>query len=632
MEIAKTVRELIRTPSLALLGCLLVGLSVVQPVATAYAADLAVDSLLDNATGGDGYCTLREAINNANSNSDTTSGDCVAGDGDDSISVSVSGTIVLGSALPEIAASGGELTISGPGPDSLSISGDSRYRVLEIQSGATVSVSGVTIRDGAVTDTVGAGILNDGSLTLTDSIVADNTAVGIASQGGGIYNDTGTLMLADTRVSGNSAGVTGGGIYNNGGAIIAADCSVSGNAVTAGRGGGISNNGGSLVVRNCTISHNRSEDHGGGLWNLNGAASLTDCTISGNESMLSGAWGGGAYNRSSGTNTSTLVLTNTTISGNTARGGAGGLVSYAPEGTAVVTMTNSLIADNSTSGISPDCWANASFPIVSQGFNLIEDISNCNITGITAGNITGQDPTLDALRNNGGDADTQALRPGSPAIDQIPVGTNGCGTVSTTDQRGEGRSVDYDRDGWIFCDIGAFELQADEMYSSSLELNEPFTFGATLVTMTLNSGDPGIVTVIKYNQPPGGGLPDSNEMPTYWTVDATGTSFDIDLALCYTDWEQGSLTESAIRAYRWDGSDWVQQSGSGPVANCVTVGNVTELSSWALGTGSPTAVSLLNATARPRETSMVLLLLGILALGVIGLALSQRWPGRSSTQ
>ena len=61
---------------------------------------ITVDSTDDDTTAGNGMCTLREAVNNANSNSDTTSGDCVAGSsGVDTIdfAYSLSGdTITLG--------------------------------------------------------------------------------------------------------------------------------------------------------------------------------------------------------------------------------------------------------------------------------------------------------------------------------------------------------------------------------------------------------------------------------------------------------------------------------------------------------------------------------------------------------
>ncbi|MCP2730897.1 CSLREA domain-containing protein [Limnofasciculus baicalensis] len=45
----------------------------------AQAIIIVVNISADNINAGDGNCTLREAINNANTNSDTTKGDCLAG-------------------------------------------------------------------------------------------------------------------------------------------------------------------------------------------------------------------------------------------------------------------------------------------------------------------------------------------------------------------------------------------------------------------------------------------------------------------------------------------------------------------------------------------------------------------------
>ncbi len=62
---------------------------------------ITVNNLTDPAsTSGNGFCTLREAINNANAASDTSGGDCVAGTGTDTINFSVSGTIPLGRRAP----------------------------------------------------------------------------------------------------------------------------------------------------------------------------------------------------------------------------------------------------------------------------------------------------------------------------------------------------------------------------------------------------------------------------------------------------------------------------------------------------------------------------------------------------
>lgn len=57
------------------------------------------------------------------------------------------------------------------------------------------------------------------------------------------------------------------------------------------------------------------------------------------------------------------------------------------------------------------------------------------------------------MQNNGGPTQTIALEQGSPAIDAIPVGVNGCGTTITTDQRG------ITRPQGSGCDIGAVEVE-----------------------------------------------------------------------------------------------------------------------------------------------------------------------------
>ena len=51
------------------------------------AATIDVNSTADTLVAGDGQCTLREAILNANGDSDTTGGDCAAGSGADLINV-----------------------------------------------------------------------------------------------------------------------------------------------------------------------------------------------------------------------------------------------------------------------------------------------------------------------------------------------------------------------------------------------------------------------------------------------------------------------------------------------------------------------------------------------------------------
>ena len=62
-----------------------------------------------------------------------------------------------------------------------------------------------------------------------------------------------------------------------------------------------------------------------------------------------------------------------------------------------------------------DCFSSGT--VGELAYDLILNTTNCFVTGPQGGNIVGQDPLLGPLQNNGGSTQTQALLPGSPAID-----------------------------------------------------------------------------------------------------------------------------------------------------------------------------------------------------------------------
>jgi len=120
-----------------------------------------VDSTADNTTADDDLCTLREAIKNANTDSDTTSGDCAAGSGWDTINIPT-GTyaLTLGGSGEDANATGDldvldSVTISGAGSGSTIIDGNAADRVLDVDPtnlGVTLELQDVTLTNGTETD------------------------------------------------------------------------------------------------------------------------------------------------------------------------------------------------------------------------------------------------------------------------------------------------------------------------------------------------------------------------------------------------------------------------------------------------------------------------------------------------
>ena len=97
------------------------------------------------------------------------------------------------------------------------------FRIFEVHSGAALTLQNVTVRDGCADESsspndVGGGIFNNsGTLTITNSTISGNSA----AAGGGIANAFlgATLTITNSTISGNSAG-NGSGIVNGFGATL----------------------------------------------------------------------------------------------------------------------------------------------------------------------------------------------------------------------------------------------------------------------------------------------------------------------------------------------------------------------------------------------------------------------------
>jgi predicted outer membrane repeat protein len=137
---------------------------------------------------------------------------------------------------------------------------------------------------------VGGGInLLAGTLTVSDSIISENTAF----LGGGIYvsrlsSVAATLTIRNSTIFGNVA-VDGGGIAAAG-TISIKDSTIAQNS--GGRGGGILNyEGGTFAIKNSVITQNTASFLGGGIYNA-GVLTVKDSSITEN---VAASDGGGIY-------------------------------------------------------------------------------------------------------------------------------------------------------------------------------------------------------------------------------------------------------------------------------------------------------------------------------------------------
>ena len=123
-----------------------------------------------------------------------------------------SGTFLLSSTLGVLAVSH-SITIVGTGLANTLISGNGAVQVFNVASGVTASISSLTVENGYATSAAavpGAGIDNNGTLTLANDAISGNTDLGTATSvsysayGGGVFNAAGaTMTVTNSTISGS---------------------------------------------------------------------------------------------------------------------------------------------------------------------------------------------------------------------------------------------------------------------------------------------------------------------------------------------------------------------------------------------------------------------------------------------
>ncbi|MGA8277523.1 MAG: choice-of-anchor Q domain-containing protein [Rhodanobacteraceae bacterium] len=325
-------------------------------------------------------------------------------------------------------------------------------------------------------DSVGGGLLCYGiaaghecSPTLANLVFSGN----YAEYGGAIYDngDGGASSPQLTRIvfSGNGASNSGGAIYNNGrnsgtSSPTLTDVLFSGNMaeyggalVNSGEVGGFS----SPIVSRATFSGNVAT-YAGAVYNdgQNGTSrtTLTNVTFSDNRATF----GGAVIDNGVDGGLCAPIFTNVTFNGNGSDFG-GAIYTFAVGGTSIATLSNTILWGDSVTNSGAEIYNDGGMPTIRysivQGGVSGDGIDNRDGGSIVdgGGNLDA-DPVLDPLQNNGGFTPTLALQEGSAAID-----TGDDANCPATDQRGVARPQR------LHCDIGAFELRYDRIFSDGFD-------------------------------------------------------------------------------------------------------------------------------------------------------------------
>ena len=154
---------------------------------------------------------------------------------------------------------------------------------LRSEPGTTTTLAGVVVRQNVAGGNAG-GILNRATMTINNSEVLGNATLEASQGGGGIFNDDGaTLTISTSRVNqngtfGNGANGSGAGIYNDVGATLSMTNSV------------VDDN----VIDIGGVINGDVEGDGGGIYSR-GLLTLVDCTVSNNVARGNDARGGGIF-------------------------------------------------------------------------------------------------------------------------------------------------------------------------------------------------------------------------------------------------------------------------------------------------------------------------------------------------
>jgi len=222
-------------------------------------------------------------------------------------------------------------------------------RAMVITGPVTVTVDGLRLLNGSVSDQGGGLYIHTAAVTLANSQVYSNVASGAGCSGGGIYAEGGDLAIRATQVYSNVAGGGGGGVYQGGGSFTLDSSYVYSNGAVTGAGLFLKDV--EVFLTGNRIFTNTSTALGGGLY-------ISDTTVSGDVGLLernvivgnyASAEGGGIAVQLGGGDL--ITLTNNVVAANHSGAGGDGLYLWGEGGIAEGHLRHNTVADNGEHGL-----------------------------------------------------------------------------------------------------------------------------------------------------------------------------------------------------------------------------------------------------------------------------------------
>ena len=332
---------------------------------------------------------------------------------------------------------------------------------------------------------------------ITGSLFISNSAT--TNSGGAIEVDNGKLSnvtIAGSAFEYNTANNDGGAIDVDSADNVTVNASTFVGNTATDDGGAIDSNSGVVNVNNSTFTRNSITDV---ITNADGAALTSE---------------GGILN-----------VAFSTINSNGGPLNTGPAITNDNGTLGSVTVRNSILSNNTVGSTIANCGARTGQVSVTDldlGYNLEGPAgANTCLFSVAKHDLLGVDPLLGPLGSYGGPTVgatgfalgaslaaqptyTERLLPGSPAIDQIPVGScvDTSGAPLTTDQRGAGFVRPFPAGG--NCDIGAFEaFEASILTTGNCSAAITFFSGGTAFALRTGSSPNTLMSYLSIKGPGG---------------------------------------------------------------------------------------------------------------------------------